>query len=367
MKNENIFYLLALQKVKGVGDISAKKLLRHFGSAKEIFEAAKKNSIDIPDIGNYIIQQLKFFDQFKRVELELEYIERNNIKITTIFDSDYPSKLFHAPDGPILFFSKGNYKINGKKCISIVGTRNITSYGKRIVAEIIESLVPYNPLIISGLAYGVDIEAHSQALKHNLTTIGVLGHGFQRIYPSIHQKIANQMLNNGGLITEFWHTDIVDRNNFLKRNRIVAGISEATLIIESGEKGGALVTADIANSYNRDVFAVPGRVSDNFSKGCNNLIKNQQAQLITSGDDIIKYLQWDDKPILNKNIQLNLFVDLNADEQKIYDYLLENGKTSLDELSVAIQMPVSKTAQILLQMELNNVINSLAGKQFEVI
>ncbi len=175
------------------------------------------------------------------------------------------------------------------------------------------------------------------------------------------------MLEKGGLISEFWHTDIIDRNFFLKRNRIVAGISEATLIIESGEKGGSLVTADIANSYNRDVFAVPGRVNDTFSKGCNNLIKNQQAQLVTSGNEIAKFLQWDDKPVKNKNIQLNLFVDLNDDEQKIYDYLIENGKTTLDELAISLQMPISKTAQTLLQMELNNIVTSLAGKQFEVL
>ncbi len=367
MSNEEIYYLLALQKVKGVGDISAKKLLRHFGSATEIFKAAKNNSIDVPDIGTYMIQQIKGFNDFERVNIEMDYIAKNNIKITTIFDDDYPKKLFHAPDSPILFFSKGNFSLESRKTISIVGTRNITAYGKRVVAEIIESLKAFNPIIISGLAYGVDIEAHISALKNDLETIGVLGHGFQRIYPAVHRKIADSMLNQGGLITEFWHTDIIDRNNFLQRNRIVAGISEATLIIESGEKGGALVTADIANSYNRDVFAIPGRINDTYSKGCNNLIKNQQAQLITSGEEIIQFLQWEEKPVKNKNIQLNLFVDLNPDEQKIYDYLIENGKTSLDNLSVALQMPVSKTAQTLLQMELSNIVASLAGKQFEVI
>ena len=364
---EDLFYLLALQKVKGIGDISAKKLLKHFGSAKKVFEAAKENAIDIPDIGTYIIGQLKDFDQFSLVEKELKYISQQKIQVISIFDKEYPVKLFHAPDGPILFFKKGNFTLNDRKSISVVGTRNITPYGKRIVQEIIEEIKAYNPIIISGLAYGVDINAHTQALKNGLDTIGVLGHGFQRIYPAIHNKIASKMLEKGGLITEFWHTDTIDRNNFLKRNRIIAGISEATLIIESGEKGGSLVTADIANSYNRDVFAVPGRTSDIYSKGCNNLIKNSQAQLITRGKDIVDILQWEKKDSKNKNPQLNLFVDLSADEQKIFDFLQEKGKTGLDEIAFSLGFPISKTAQLLLQMELNNVISSLSGKQFEII
>ncbi len=367
MNTDSLYYLLALQKVKNIGDISAKKLLRHFGSAKAIFEAAKNNSIDVQDIGLVMIQSLKQFDDWQRVSDELEYIDQNNIKIVSIFDDDYPYRLQHAPDGPILFFYQGNTDLNGSKMLSIVGTRNITPYGKRIVAEFLEVLAPYKPVIVSGLAYGVDIEAHLNALKHDLPTIGVLGHGFQRIYPSIHQKIARQMLDNGGLISEFWHTDAVDRNNFLKRNRIIAGISEATLVIESGEKGGALVTADIANSYNRDVFAVPGRLSDMFSKGCNNLIKNNKAALVTDAHDIIELLQWSEDKIKPDNPQLNLFVDLTDDEQLIFDLLQTEAKLSLDEIAVKLQMPISKTAQILLQMELKNIISSLPGKMYELL
>ena len=364
---EDLFYLLALQKVKGVGDITAKKLLKHFGSAQKIFEAAQENAISIPDIGTYIINQLKNFSAFDLAEKELKYIEKEHIHPVSIFDDEYPRQLFHSPDGPILYFTKGKVNLNNKKTLSIVGTRNITPYGKRMIEEIMEDLAPYQPVIISGLAYGVDITAHTEALKKGLDTIGVLGHGFQRIYPSLHKKIADKMLSQGGLITEFWHSDPVDRNNFLQRNRIIAGISQATLIIESGEKGGSLVTADIANSYNRDVFAVPGRASDVFSKGCNNLIKNNQAQLITSGKEIIEYLQWETQKNTKENKQLNLFVDLSSEEQKIFDFLQEKGKTGLDEIAFSTGFPVSKTAQLLLQMELNNVIQSLAGKQFEII
>jgi len=367
MDTDALYYLLALQKVKNIGDISAKKLLRHFGSAKAVFEAAKHNDIDVQDIGSVMIHSLKQFNDWQRVSDEIKYIEQNHLKVVSIFDDEYPYRLQHAPDGPILFFYQGNADLNHGKIISIVGTRNMTSYGKRMVVEIIEGLKDYQPLIVSGLAYGVDVEAHVQALKHQLPTIAVLGHGFQRIYPSIHQKVARQMLENGGLISEFWHTDPVDRNNFLKRNRIVAGMSEAVIIIESGVKGGALVTADIANSYNRDVFAVPGRSSDTFSKGCNNLIKNNKAALITNAQDIINLLQWQEQKLKPVNPQLNLFVDLTDDEQLIFDLLQAEGKMSLDNMSLKLEMPVSKLAQTLLQMELNNIVTSLPGKLFELL
>jgi len=369
MKTEEIYYLLALQKVKNVGDISAKKLLKHFGSAKAVFEAAQKGHgrVDIMDVGTVMWQNIKNFSQWDRVEEELKYIEKESIKVISIFDPEYPYRLFHAPDGPILFFLKGEVDLNSKHVISIVGTRNITNYGKRMVEEIVDGLKDYNPLIVSGLAYGVDVEAHRQALAKGLLTLGVLGHGFQRIYPSVHHKIAMQMIDNGGLLTEFWHTDVVDRNNFLKRNRIVAGLSEATVIIESGEKGGSLVTADIANSYNRDVFAVPGRTTDMFSKGCNNLIKRNQASVLTDAQDIIQMLRWESEVKKSKNPQLNLFVDLSEDEQKIFDLLQEKGKMTLDEIAVTIQFPVSKTAQLLLQLELNNVVSGLSGKFFELL
>jgi len=367
MGENELYYLLGLQKVKNVGDISARKLLRHFGSAQAVFEAAKKNRMDVPQIGSLMVDSIKGFNDWAKVENEMRYIEKNHIRVVTVFDEDYPHKLFHAPDAPILFFWQGNGKFTAPHSISIVGTRNITNYGKRMVAEIIEGLKEYKPLIISGLAYGVDVEAHLNALKHDLPTIGVLGHGFNRIYPSVHNKIADKMLESGGLITEFWQSDIVDRNNFLKRNRIVAGLTEATLIIESAEKGGSLVTADIANSYNRDVFAVPGRASDSFSKGCNNLIMRNQAALVTSAEDIINYLQWEERRQKPANPQLNLFVDLTDEEQLIYDYLQDNGKIQLDELAISLQMPVSKLSGLLLNMELNNVVNSLPGKVFEII
>ncbi len=367
MHSDDLYYLLALQKVKNIGDISAKKLLKHFGSAKAVFEAAKHNDINVMDVGTVMINSIKQFNDWQKVKQEIKYVENNHIKTISIFDDNYPYKLQHAPDGPILFFYKGQDVLSQDRLISIVGTRNITAYGKRMVAEIIEDLTPYKPVIISGLAYGVDVEAHLNALKNDLSTVGVLGHGFQRIYPAIHQKIADRMLEQGGLLTEFWHTDTIDRNNFLKRNRIVAGLSDATIIIESGEKGGSLVTADIANSYNRDVYAIPGRTSDTFSKGCNNLIKQNKAALLTCAQDLIEQLQWQLEKPKTKNPQLNLFVDLSKDEQLIFNFLQANGKTGLDEIALNLNMPISKTAQLLLQMELNNIVTGLPGKKFELI
>lgn len=367
MQSDELYYLLALQKVKNIGDISAKKLLRYFGSAKTVFDAAKQNAIDIPDIGSLMIRHLQQFNDWQRVDKELHYIEQNNIQPISIFDDAYPSRLHHAPDGPILFFYKGQADLNQEKIISIVGTRNMTGNGKRFINDFMEAIKPYKPLIVSGLAYGVDVEAHIKALNNDLPTVAVLGHGFQRIYPAVHTKIADQMLENGGIITEFWHTDIVDRNNFLKRNRIVAGIAEATIIVESAAKGGSLVTADIANSYNRDVFAVPGRPYDEYSTGCNNLIKDNKAALINSAQDVIDVLQWEQPKSVNKNPQLNLFVDLSEEEQQIFDFLQAHGKTRLDDIALNLQFPVSKAAQLLLQMELNNVVTSLPGKQFELL
>jgi len=307
MNEQEIYYLLALQKVKNIGDISAKKLLRHFGSAKAVFDVVVKDKVDIQGISEIMLNSIRDFSDWDRVDMEMKFIADKQLNVMSIFDDDYPHKLFHAPDGPILFFWKGNIDWSLHRAISIVGTRKITHYGKRMTAEIIEGLKDYKPVIISGLAYGVDVEAHLNALKHRLPTIGVLGHGFDRIYPSIHKKIADKMLENGGLISEFWHSDIIDRNNFLKRNRIVAGLSEATLIIESGVKGGSLVTADIANSYNRDVFAVPGRANDTYSQGCNNLIKQNKAALVSSAQDIVDILQWEETKVHKKKCSIKSF------------------------------------------------------------
>jgi DNA processing protein len=367
MLEEDLLYVLALQHTKGIGDINAKKLISHCGTAKNVFKEKRTVLEKISGIGSFTIRHLFDEDNLSSAEKELKYIQKNNIKFNYFLDDGYPEKLKHCIDGPILLFINGNISIKRQPIISIVGTRKITSYGKYFCEQLINDIKEYNPIIVSGFAYGVDICAHKAAIKNNLQTIGVLAHGFEEFYPKAHKKYSVEVKNNGGFITDFWHNETPIRENFLKRNRIVAGISDATIIIESAEKGGSLVTADIANSYNRDVFAVPGRSSDKFSVGCNNLIKQNKAAMITSANDVIKLLNWDIKSELDKNIQKQLFVELDENEQQIVDFLLKNGKEVLDSIAINCNMPIHKTTTILFNLEMKGVVKPLPGKLFEAI
>ncbi|VAV85694.1 Rossmann fold nucleotide-binding protein Smf possibly involved in DNA uptake, partial [hydrothermal vent metagenome] len=317
-------------------------------------------------IGSFVVKGLQNKSILKKAERELNFINKNKISVVSFLDEDYPEKLKHCVDGPILIFQKGKVNLKNKRIISIVGTRRITNYGKSFLKEFISDIKKYDPVIVSGLAYGIDIYTHQLALQNNLQTIGVLAHGLDNIYPKTHQKEASKMLENGGLISEFWSNTNPDRENFVKRNRIVAGLSEATIVVESAEKGGSLITAEIANSYNRDVFAVPGRVSDIYSRGCNQLIKSNKAAMITSVKDLEYILNWEteQKP---KAIQKQLFVDLDEQEQNIYDYLLEKGRQNLDAIALECQYPIFKTATVLLHLELKGVAKPLPGKMFEAV
>ncbi len=367
MDNSELLAILRLQITPNIGDITAKKLIANIGSASEIFKQKPEHLLKINGIGSFVISHL-FNEKYKKLaETELNHIIKNNIKFSYFLDDDYPQDLKENIDAPILIFKDGNINLNNDRIISIVGTRNITSYGRNFCNELVEKLSEYNPIIVSGFAYGVDITAHKSAIDNNLQTIAILAHGLNEIYPKAHKKYINEVNKNGGFITEFWHNERPMRENFLKRNRIVAGISKATIVIESAEKGGSLVTADIANSYNKDVFALSGRVEDRFSKGCNNLIKNNQAHLLTSADDIIKMLNWDlSKPKKIENIQPQLFLNLSENEQKIYDYLKQNGKQLLDVISLDCNIPTYQLSSILLQMELKGAIKPLPGKLFEI-
>ncbi|MES2487508.1 MAG: DNA-protecting protein DprA, partial [Bacteroidota bacterium] len=249
----------------------------------------------------------------------------------------------------------------------IVGTRQMTSYGADFCRKLIEDLAPLNPVIVSGFAYGVDIHAHIVAMEHNLQTVGVVAHGLNQVYPKVHKRYVAGMEQNGGFFTEFWSTSNPDKENFVKRNRIVAGLSEATIIIESAEKGGSLITANMANDYNRDVFAVPGRITDKYSMGCNHLIKTQRANLLTSAADLIYMLNWELEEKKTKPVQKQLFVMLEPEEQKIYDYLLKNGKELMDIIALNNDMPIYRLSSLLLTMELKGVIRPLPGKLFEAI
>ena len=367
MLEEDLLYILALQRVQGIGDINAKKLIAHCGSAKNVLKEKRHVLQKINGIGAFAMQHLFDKENLKEAEIELNYIQKNNIETFYFEDKAYPEKLKHCIDAPILIFKEGNFNLLNQPIISVVGTRKITSYGRDFCEKLISDLKPYNPIIVSGFAYGVDICAHKAALKNELQTIAVLAHGFEEIYPKSHKKYVADINKNGGFITDFWHNDELQRENFLKRNRIVAGISEATIIIESAEKGGSLVTADIANSYSRDVFAVPGRSTDNLSKGCNDLIKRNKAAILTSATDLVEMLNWDLDIKKETSIQKQLFVELDATEQVVYDFLLKEGKELLDIISLNCKLPVYKTVTILFNLEMKGVVKPLPGKMYEAI
>ncbi len=366
MNDSELLSVLALQNVPNLGDGTAKKLIRHFGSAEAIFKEKRSNISKIDGIGKIRLEGLFDSERFKAAEAELNYLKRNNIDHHYFLEPSYPEKLKHCIDGPILLFSRGKINLHNKRVLSIVGTRKITSSGIAFCEKLIEDLAPINPVIVSGFAYGVDITAQRAAVKNGLQTIGCLAHGLNQIYPKTHARYISQIEENGGFFTDFWSSDNFDRNNFLKRNRIIAGLSEATVVIESADKGGSLVTADIANSYDREVFAVPGRPSDVQSSGCLNLIKSQQAHVLTSAADLLYVLNWEVNSS-GKEIQKQLFIDLESQEQLVYDFLEGNGKQQLDHIALNCKIPTFKAAGILLEMELKGAIRPLPGKLFEVI
>lgn len=366
MREQDLFYLLALQRVEGVGDIIAKKLLTHCGSAEAIFKTKTSQLAAIDGVGSMTLKNLKDHAVFDKANAELEFIRSNDINVVHFQDENYPDRLKHCIDGPLLLFSSGKIDIKNRRIISIVGTRQITSYGMEFCRKLIEDLAPLDPVIVSGFAYGVDIAAHQLAMEYNLQTIGVVAHGLNQIYPKTHKKYVAKVEENGGFITEFWSTSNPDKENFVRRNRIVAGMSEATIVIESADRGGSLITANMANDYNRDVFAVPGRVTDKYSQGCNNLIKTQKANVLTSAADLVYILNWDIEQ-KSKPVQKQLFVTLDDDEQKVYDYLLKTGKEVMDIIALRCDFPIYKISGMLLNLELKGVVRPLPGKLFEAI
>lgn len=365
LTDKELRYMLALQRVPNLGDTSAKKLLHHVGSAEGIFNEKKSNLLKIDGIGGFKLKSLDNKQWLEDADAELRFIKDNEIDVTYFKDKKYPERLKHCLDGPILFFQVGNIDLEGKKMISIVGTRKVTSYGVHFCEKLIEELAHFNPVIVSGFAYGVDITAHKAAIDNNLQTIGCFAHGLNQVYPKVHKKHVAQVEANGGFISEFWSTDAFDRSNFLKRNRIIAGMSEATIVIESADKGGSLVTADIANSYSREVFAVPGRAFDTQSQGCNALIKSNQAHLITGAEDIIFHLGWQETE--KKPQQTSLFVELTTEEKTVFNYLKDKEKELLDIIAIECQIPTFKAATILLNMELKGVVRPLPGKLFQLV
>lgn len=292
-------------------------------------------------------------------------MEKNNIKPLFYLDKEYPKRLLHCEDSPVLLYCKGNANLNAEKIISIVGTREATNYGKDLTDTLIRDLAPYNTTIVSGLAYGIDIHAHKAALENNLPTVCALAHGLDKIYPGIHKSTAEKIIENGAWLSDFTSNTIPNRENFPRRNRIVAGIADATIVIESKENGGSLITADIANSYNRDVFAFPGRVNDEHSMGCNNLIKQNKAALVQSAQGIIHLMGWEqtEKP---KHIQKQLFVELSADEEQLVNILKNKDSVNVDDICLLSKMPMSKVSGMLLTLEFSGIVKSLPGKMYRL-
>lgn len=360
-------YKIALSLIPRIGDINARKLVSYIGSVEGVFREPYRSLIKIPGIGSSLARYISDKSYLKTAEKEAEFVEKKKIRTFFYLDNDYPYRLKQCDDSPVLFFFKGNCDLNAPRILSIVGTRNATSRGREICDRIITGLAADNPglVIVSGLAYGIDIAAHKSALANKLPTIGVLGHGFNALYPSVHRPVAASMLENGGLITDFRSDEKPERNNFIKRNRIIAGISDATLVVESAVEGGALITADIANSYNRDVFAVPGRVDDTWSGGCNNLIKRNKAALVENHEDIEYLLDWKPQKA-PAPVQRVLFSELTGEEKKIFEILAKEGEMNIDPLSRESGIPVQKLSTLLLNMEFNGIIKSRPGNMYGV-
>ena len=367
MSSDSQLYHIALTQIPQIGDVQISNLLKHFAEPSAIFKANRKQLELIPGIGSIRASEIKRFKSFEKIENEIRYADENKISILVKGHHGYPKRLDECLDAPHVLYYKGKAELNAKKTISIIGTRSPSSYGKENTAAIISAIAEYTPLVFSGLAYGIDTIAHRESLKNKLPTVAVLGHGFNFIYPYENRQMAAEMIHNGGLLSEFMHDVKPDKQNFPKRNRIVAGISDAVLVIESGDKGGSLITAEIANSYNRDVLALPGRISDLKSSGCNQLIKNNKANLITSGVDLIEFLNWITKTRSNKKNQLELFHDLNDHEKLIFDHIIERGPIAIDELTIRAGIKPSLTASIIFSLEMKNLVLALPGKCYKAV
>ncbi len=361
-------YEIALSLIKGIGHIRAKNLIAYCGSAEAIFKETKQNLIKIPEIGVNCAKLVQSQEQevLDRAEEEIAFILKNNITPIYYLDEAYPKRLKHCDDSPIMLYFKGKCDFNIPKVISIVGTRNATDYGKEFCKKFIEDLSVHQLLIISGLAYGIDIAAHKESINKNIPTVGVLGHGLDKVYPGVHASYALKMTENGGLLSEFISNTKPDRENFPMRNRIIAGMSDAVIVVEAGETGGALITAELANSYNRDVFALPGRIYDEFSFGCNKLIKTNKAALIQSAKDLEYIMGWESNSNKSASIQKQLFVELTSEEEKIVSILKENTETSIDMLAIKSEMSMSKVSVILLNLEFKGVVRCLPGKLYKL-
>ncbi len=368
MSDNSLLYRVALSIIPGIGSILARNLVAYVGSVEGIFREPVSRLTRIPGIGEVNAHRIREKEILTRAEAEIRFIETNGIRVFFYLDDDYPQRFRNCPDAPVLFYMKGKANLDPEKAVSIVGTRNATDYGRQVCEELIRdlSVKGYNILIISGLAYGIDIHAHKSSLKYHLPTVGILGHGLDRLYPSAHLRIARTMLETGGLITDFPSNTKIDPANFIRRNRLIAGLSDVTVVIESGEKGGALITAEIAASYDRDVCAFPGRSTDGYSKGCNNLIKKNVAALIENSADLENIMGWEISSGKNQPRQQQLFVELTDEEKKVIDLMKGEDKVFIDTLCRNAGLPASKMSALLLGLEFKGILDALPGNLYRL-
>ena len=354
---------LTLSHLRGLGLQSTLQLYQHYGSATEVYEHRAELT------GRAKTAMANWDEAMERAETELEFCEKKKISVLLLNAPDYPQRLRECPDAPIVLFYRGNADLNKIHTISVVGTRKISEYGKDLCQNFITELSTVLPdtLVVSGLAYGVDIHAHRACLEKSLQTVGVLAHGLDQIYPSIHRQTAEEMLHCGGLLTEYMSMTNPDKGNFVQRNRIVAGMTDATIVIESADKGGALITARLANDYNHDVFAFPGRISDPYSKGCNMLIRDNQARLITSATDFIEAMNW--QPVSKKAepIQRELFPELSPQEELICQLLKDAETMGVNQLVVMSNLPFQDVSSLLFELELKGMVKPLAGGRYRLL
>ncbi len=361
---EHVPFLVALTKINKVGPKLAKVLVSYSGGYEAVFQQSKKALLAIPGIGPQIASAVLDMKVMDAVEKELLFLEKNpDIQLLPYTHPNFPSRLRQYDDGPLLIYSKGdNQALNPSRSVGIVGTRSPSQYGRSVCENLVEQLKEYNVSIISGLAYGVDTIAHRTAVKSGISTLGFLAHGLDIFYPAENRKLANSMLEKGGLVTEFGPGSIPAREHFPMRNRLIAAMSDVLIVVESAIKGGSMITAELANSYNKDVFAIPGRLSDSTSEGCNFLIKTHKAALYQSTKDLSYIMGWTADN--QSSVQLEIPLDLTPEELSIINYLKQKETVHLDKLHHALELPLSKLASLLLNLEFKSLVRSLPGKKY---
>jgi DNA processing protein len=362
--NSELLYQVSLSLVPTIGSVQAKILISHFGDAASVFKAKRTQLQHIEGIGETRARNLLRFNKFAEAEAEIRFIEKTSIRPLFITDPAYPQRLLHCYDSPTLLYYKGNADLNLSKVVAIIGTRNNTAYGQQLIEQLVSDLASRQVLIVSGLAYGIDAIAHKAAIQQYLPTVGVLAHGLDQLYPPQHVGLAAEMLLHGGLLTEFRSGTNPDKHNFPNRNRIVAGMCDATIVVETGIKGGSMITAELANDYNRDVFAFPGKTTDRKSEGCNTLIRNNKAVLLSDTQQLVELMGWDENTARPRRVQRELFIDLSEEEKVLVDILKEKETSHIDEINLRSGLSTSAVAAAILNLELQNVIVAMPGKRY---